>query len=859
MKAQVLRLAWYRFQRTLRGRLGGYVTVALLVALVGGLGMGAVGGARRTQSAFPSFLATSGASDLQIQFFTIGTGPAGSGFSDLRNTNLYSPALARDLGHLPHVRRVAASPTMFLAPLSPKGTPELPAPFRTNEVVTAGSVKGQYFTQDQVVAEQGRLPNPSRPDEVVVSADAARLLHWHVGQVIPMAAFSLQQVESAGTSAPRGPPLLRINAKIVGLVALNNAIVNDSVDRYPTYALFTPALTKAVIAGAGAGFPIYTLRLDHGSKDVPAVERELIHALPEGSFYQFHVTSVFEGQAQTAIKPESIAIGAFGGIALLAALLIASQAISRTVRRNAQDLFVLRALGAGPVMTATDSLLGILGAIVTGAVIACGVCVGLSPASPIGAVRQVDPAPGFDFDWTVLAAGFGIFIVVLGGVAVGLSVIVSRQGSRTSLPPKASRSVSGAMRLGLPAPAIAGIRFAVVRGRGPDAVPVGSALGGAVLAVAVVVSTLTFAGSLNTLVSNPRLYGWNWSYAIEEVGGGNVPPAATHMLARDRLVGSYTGFTDANVQIDGQTVPILISHAKAPITLPILSGHRLQNDRQIVLGGATLRQLHKRVGDSVVVSYGLRKDFPIYVPPTTLRIVGTGTFPAIGTSESLHTSMGTGALVPKGLEPPDFQKAQTDPDPNNNGPTVVVVSLRPGVSPATGLASLQRIAARTSKLVNADPNTGGGNYGVLPAQQPAEIVNYRAMGTTPAILASGLAMGAIVALALTLVASVRRRRRDLALMKTLGFVHRQLSAVVSWQASVTAAFGVVLGVPVGIIVGRALWSLFAHAIDAVPDPTVPASQVALAVVGTLVLANVVALLPGRNAARTPTALLLRTE
>ena len=142
---------------------------------------------------------------------------------------------------------------------------------------------------------------------------------------------------------------MRINAKIVGLVALNNAIVNDSVDRYPTYALFTPALTKAVIAGAGAGFPIYTLRLDHGSKDVPAVERELIHALPEGSFYQFHVTSVFEGQAQTAIKPESIVIGAFGGIALLAALLIASQAISRTVRRNAQDLFVLRSpLAPGP-------------------------------------------------------------------------------------------------------------------------------------------------------------------------------------------------------------------------------------------------------------------------------------------------------------------------------------------------------------------------------------------------------------------------------------------------------------------------------------------------------------------------------
>ena len=694
-----------------------------------------------------------------------------------------------------------------------------------------------------------------------MTADAARLLHWHVGQVVPMVAYSFQQVATAGTGVPKGPPLLRVNAKIVGQVALSNAIVNDSVDRYPTYVLFTPALTKKVIAGAGAGFPSYTLRLDHGSKDVAAVERELINALPPGSFYNFHVTSVFEGEAERAIKPESIAVGVFGAIALLAALLIASQAISRAIRRNARDLVALRALGAGPAMTATDSLLGILGAIVIGAVIACALSVGLSPVSPIGAVRQVDPAPGFSFDWTVLAAGFGIFIVVLGAVAVALALVVSRQDSRARVPTTqgVSRTVSVAVRIGLPAPAIAGIRFAVERGRGPDAVPVGSALCGAVLAVAVVVSTITFSSGLNTLVSSPRLYGWNWSYAIEEVGGGSVPPVATQMLARDKLVANYTGFTDANVQIDRQTIPILISDVKAPITLPILSGHRLENDHQIVLGGATLRQLHKHVGDKVVVSYGTRKDFPIYVPPTTVHVVGIGTFPAIGSSGSLHTSMGTGALIAKGLEPPAFQRAQTGPDPNTNGPSIVVVDLRPGVAPSTGLASLQRIAGATSNVVNADPNTGGGNYSVLPVQQPAEIVNYRAMGAIPSILASGLAVGAVAALGLTLVASVRRRRRDLALMKTLGFVQRQLSAVVSWQASVTAAVGVVLGVPLGITMGRYLWTVFAHAIDAVSEPTVPTLQVVLAVLGTLVLANAVALLPGRSAARTAIAVLLRTE
>ena len=78
------------------------------------------------------------------------------------------------------------------------------------------------------------------------------------------------------------------------------------------------------------------------------------------------------------------------------------------------------------------------------------------------------------------------------------------------------------------------------------------------------------------------------------------------------------------------------------------------------------------------------------------------------------------------------------------------------------------------------------------------------MGSTPAVLASGLALGAVLALTLTLVASVRRHRRELALLKTLGFVPRQLAAVVSWQASVVALLGVAIGVPVGLVVGRSL-------------------------------------------------------
>jgi ABC-type lipoprotein release transport system permease subunit len=112
---------------------------------------------------------------------------------------------------------------------------------------------------------------------------------------------------------------------------------------------------------------------------------------------------------------------------------------------------------------------------------------------------------------------------------------------------------------------------------------------------------------------------------------------------------------------------------------------------------------------------------------------------------------------------------------------------------------------------------------------------------------------------LTLITSVRRRRRDLALLKVLGFTRRQVAAAISWQSSVATAIGTVIGVPLGVVLGRFLWDLFAHEIYAVPSPTVPIASVLLIVASAMVLANVVAAIPGRVAAKTSTALLLRAE
>jgi hypothetical protein len=297
------------------------------------------------------------------------------------------------------------------------------------------------------------------------------------------------------------------------------------------------------------------------------------------------------------------------------------------------------------------------------------------------------------------------------------------------------------------------------------------------------------------------------------------------------------------------------------VSPPILSGHTLAGDDQIVLGPATQAQLRKHVGDTVVLTFGAPQDAPVYIPPTRLVIVGTATMPAVGFTSFIanHPSMGTGALLSGGILPAAFRQAQLSPDPNNNGPQLVLVRLRNGVSPAAGRADMQRVADAGSKALTADPNAGGNNVAVLGVQHPAEIVNYRSMGATPVLLASGLAAGAVAALGLTLAASVRRRRRDLALLKALGFTKRQLAVTLAGQATVAAVIGIVVGVPLGIALGRQLWVLFARNIDAVPEPTVPVLSVIVVALGALVFANLAAALPGRSAARTPTALALRAE
>jgi ABC-type lipoprotein release transport system permease subunit len=328
---------------------------------------------------------------------------------------------------------------------------------------------------------------------------------------------------------------------------------------------------------------------------------------------------------------------------------------------------------------------------------------------------------------------------------------------------------------------------------------------------------------------------------LAAAGGVGVMPEkkTTSELEGDRDVVAWSGVDFAQMQIDGHTVAVLGMAPGATVTPPLLSGHGVQRRGQIVLGPQTLSQLHKRVGEMVKVSSE-------GTTATSLRIVGTATFPAVGGQQ--HTSLGSGALLDYTLI---SKSARNLFDLPGGGQNAVFVRMKTPTTPAA-MARLRTIVPVLEKAAQDE-------IAVVPVQRPAEVADASTLRATPSYLALALAAGAILALGLALIASVRRRRRDLALLKALGFTQRQLAAAVAWQATVAAVIGIVIGIPVGVLIGGELWTLFARNINVVPEPSVSALAMTLLALGALVFANVVALWPGRSAARTSAALILNAE
>jgi FtsX-like permease family len=820
------RVAQYRSRSQLRHRWPGYLGLALLIALVGGLSLAGVAAARTTQSSFPAFLTSTNPSDVDI------------------DNGTWNPSLLNQVRKFPQVTSVQSYVSLNMVPIKANGFPNFGNPF--GDLEASGTLHGLFLNQDKITIVAGRMLDPRTLGQIVVSRFAADTFGLHVGQRIHEGVYTntqLNQLNSRGQ--PVTPAFKQLTLTIVGIGIFNDEVVQDDVDRIPRMVV-SPALADEV-AGCCGSYAWTGIQVKGGAAGVQPFLHEYFHRLPAASLPYIHITSVIEEQAEQSVKPESLALGVFGLIAGLAVLVIASQSIGRQVRLSTTDREVLRSLGADPVDTTVDGLFGVAGAIVAGSVLAVGVAILLSPLAPFGPVRQVEPAHRISFDWTVVGFGTAAMLVVFLGMAVLYSYrdTPHRIALRRRGPTQRPALVRMAVSTGLPLPATTGVQFALEAGRGRSAVPVRSVILGTVLAVVVVMASLTFGSSLNTLISHPSLYGWNWQYILESSSGyGDMPAVASHaVLARNHDVVGWTGGYYSLLTIDGQSVPVLGENPGGPVQPSTLDGHGFDASNQVVLGSETLQRLHKHIGQEVTVGSGSQA--------RSVVIVGTATMPTVGVGHGLHLSMGTGAVLDEQLIPAVNRNIQQY---GSNGPNVYFVRTRPGVSPSAVGRSLQQASNQISDAAGQPQSVQ-----LFGVQHPAQIVNYRSMGSTPALLAGALSLGVLGAIGLMLGASVRRRRRDLALLKTLGFTHRQLAATVSWQASISVGIGTIIGIPLGIALGRFLWTLFANELYAVPHPTVSVPSVIAVALGALVLANVVAIVPAQRAARAPTSLVLRSE
>jgi putative ABC transport system permease protein len=162
--------------------------------------------------------------------------------------------------------------------------------------------------------------------------------------------------------------------------------------------------------------------------------------------------------------------------------------------------------------------------------------------------------------------------------------------------------------------------------------------------------------------------------------------------------------------------------------------------------------------------------------------------------------------------------------------------------------------------LSAESGSPGGTYQLTPQlERGAAVVNAGQMGREPLAMAIGVAAAAVLALGLAILASVRQRRRELALLKSLGLRSRQIRAIVAWQSSTILVIAVAAGVPLGIAAGQWAWTSFANSIGVVPTPVVPDLSLLAGVALLLLAGNLLAAVPALLAARIAPAAVLRME
>ncbi|HEX2064668.1 MAG TPA: FtsX-like permease family protein [Acidimicrobiales bacterium] len=787
---------WLWFRSELRRRWRSWLVLALLVGVGGGVVIGAAAGARGTDTAYSRFLEASNPVDVSVQAVPF-------------------PLDVEAINRLPEVEHAFNTPYAWLNPAP--GEPEWEfSPLLVPDLRTA--------KHDRSKVLEGRRPDPDRADEASVTPVAAKSGAVEIGSTLRLQAWTPEGARAVLQGDRRPPDGVIVEVKIVGVELVPGALLPSEQDEGSI--LLTPAFARQYGDQIGL-VDILHVKLRRGPADIASFKAG-VERIAAGTPVQFQNIADDTVQVQRAIHLQAVALRLFALFAGVAALLILGQVLARQALASTDEQPTLAAMGLTRPQRWLATMLPPVTAALIGAALAGVLAVLASPLTPFGIARDAEPDPGMAFDATTVVPGVAAVLVLL-GLFVAVPVwratrTVAAAGSAGAERP--SRLAEGVARTGVPPSAVTGVRMAVGAGGGRSAVPTRAALTGTTLSVIALVTALTFAESLHKLIDSPRLYGWNWDALVGDVFFEDLADQVVPGLSENESLAGFSTITLAEADIGGVRTPAFgFATNSGSVFPPIVSGRAPMQPDEVVLGAKTLRAVHRKVGDTVAVR--------VADNVARLHIVGRGVLPALSGGDI--AGLGEGALLTgEGL-------ARFVPDAPRS---LFAVRYAEGVSDREGRASLAAFEE---------------DAGVATASPPKRVADFGRVDNLPYVLVGLLGLIAGATLVHALVSAVQRRRHDFAILKTLGFVRRQVSWTVVWQATSLTLVALGLGVPLGAAAGRWSWELFADQLGIVPEPIVPVTTVLLTVPAALLVANAVAALPARAAGRTRPALVLRSE
>ncbi|HEX6443704.1 MAG TPA: FtsX-like permease family protein [Streptosporangiales bacterium] len=798
-----LTAAWLRLE--LRRRWWSLVVLALLVAFATATVLAAVAGARRGDSAVERLMSRTLPATAVVL-------PNQPGFDWDR------------IRALPEVESVG---TFVVAGFRVDGISDYDVGFPLADDETMRTV-------ERPVVVRGRALDPHRLDEVVVSARFPEYHHKDVGDAVTIRLPSpteMDAMQTGGTLPARlhGPV---IHARIVGVV--RSAWFSDTVGSTGSLqgspALFT-RYPRNLLGTKNETYVNALVRLRGGEAALPEFRRDLARVTGRSDIDVWNSYDMARHQ-QNVDAFEAACLLAFGLAALGAAIALVGQSVARYTAATVVDLRTLRAVGLTPrEATAAASVAPTLAAS-AGATLGVAGAVAASAWLPIGAAATVEPAPGLDADWLVLVPGWLLVPLAVFGAAAAAAWFAFAAMARDRPSPRRSAVALTAARAGLPVPVSTGVRFALEPGRGRAAVPVRPALFGAVVGVLGVLAAFTFSAGVADAAANPARFGQ--THQIDTflgLNGQDLVPSAQVLdaLAGDRDVASVNNARVA-VTTAGEVSVTLYTYAPLGRPLPTVlnTGRMPAAADEIVLASTSARKLHAGVGSTVrfTGNRGARQ----------LRVVGVGFVPNGSHNNYDEGGWVTPAAYDRLFTGFKFHQAE--------------IALRPGADVDAVVTRLQHATAAV---------THGRPVPLEAVQPPTQVAELRDVEVLPTVLAAFLALLAIGAVGHALATAVRRRRYEMAVMRALGLTRTQSRLVVVTQATVLAVVGLLFGVPLGLALGRTLWRLVAANTPLYYQPPLALLALLLAVPAALVVANVLAALPGHRAARLRIGHILRAE